>query len=312
MYFVQVLKHRMAFCKVRRKEFVILFGFTFINLIHCRSLAPLSGTQTNNDDGNKMISEMSDQRGFDEQLADFDPIDDDNVFDETSDAGDKTLSEEQLSDFDYPMEDVTVFDLPRSAVETASDDWNTTLSDMSDQGKFDEQFADFDDPIDDFSEPESSEPESSEPASSEPASSEPASSEPASSGPASSEPESSEPESSEWALLQGQGSEVMHEQFGNSSEGGWAKMSPKLRCGDDLMNLQLFGSDVDQVELCRGSSAPVPLGHLPPDCGRTSPTHGGLVYATPYDGCGVAKQGGNYLMQMLWQGYRVVISCPMA
>ncbi|KAI7810026.1 putative adhesive plaque matrix protein, partial [Triplophysa rosa] len=47
-------------------------------------------------------------------------------------------------------------------------------------------------------------------------------------------------------------------------------------------------------------SAPVPLGHLPPDCGLTSPTRGGLVYATPYDGCGVAQQGGNYFMWMLW------------
>ncbi|KAI7802940.1 putative adhesive plaque matrix protein, partial [Triplophysa rosa] len=108
-----------------------------------------------------------------------------------------------------------------------------------------------------------------------------------------------------------QSSAVMQGQLESSSEGPWDAMSPKLWCGDGLMNLQLFGSGVDLVELCRGSSAPVPLGHLPPNCGHTSPTHGGLVYATPYDGCGVAQKGGNYVMQMLWQGTPVVISCPM-
>ncbi len=35
---------------------------------------------------------------------------------------------------------------------------------------------------------------------------------------------------------------------------------------------------------------PVPLTQLPPHCGHTTPTYGGLVYATPYDGCGVAQQ----------------------
>lgn len=39
-----------------------------------------------------------------------------------------------------------------------------------------------------------------------------------------------------------------------------------------------------------GNEAPVLLNELPPHCGYTIPTYGGLIYATPYDGCGVAQQ----------------------
>lgn len=35
---------------------------------------------------------------------------------------------------------------------------------------------------------------------------------------------------------------------------------------------------------------PVPLTQLPPHCGHTALTYAGLVYATPYDGCGVVQQ----------------------
>ncbi|KAF4116778.1 hypothetical protein G5714_001331 [Onychostoma macrolepis] len=97
----------------------------------------------------------------------------------------------------------------------------------------------------------------------------------------------------------------------SSSEAAWGAMSPKLRCGDDLMKLQLSGPEVANVELCRGNGVPVPLTQLPPHCGHTTPTYGGLVYATPYDGCGVAQQGGSYVMQIQWQGNSAVISCPM-
>ncbi|KAK2901257.1 hypothetical protein Q8A67_009372 [Cirrhinus molitorella] len=104
---------------------------------------------------------------------------------------------------------------------------------------------------------------------------------------------------------------IIKGQLVSSSEAAWEAMSPKLRCGDDLMKLQLSGPEVSQVELCRGNGAPVPLTQLPPHCGHTTPTYGGLVYATPYDGCGVAQQGGSYVMQMQWQGNSAVISCPM-
>ncbi|XP_016107411.1 uncharacterized protein [Sinocyclocheilus grahami] len=97
----------------------------------------------------------------------------------------------------------------------------------------------------------------------------------------------------------------------SSSEAAWYAMSPSLRCGDDLMKLQLSGPEVAQVELCRGNGAPVTLNELPLHCGHTIPTYGGLIYATPYDGCGVAQQGGSYVMQMQWQGNGAVISCPM-
>ncbi len=39
----------------------------------------------------------------------------------------------------------------------------------------------------------------------------------------------------------------------SSSEAAWDTMSPKLRCGDDLMKLQLSGPEVANVELCRGN-----------------------------------------------------------
>ncbi|XP_018963007.2 uncharacterized protein LOC109093785 [Cyprinus carpio] len=88
-------------------------------------------------------------------------------------------------------------------------------------------------------------------------------------------------------------------------------MSPKLRCGDDLVKLQLSGPEVANVELCRGNGVPVPLTQLPPHCGHTALTYAGLVYATPYDGCGVVQQGGYYVMQIQWQGNSAVITCPM-
>ncbi|XP_043117484.1 cuticle collagen 10-like [Puntigrus tetrazona] len=103
----------------------------------------------------------------------------------------------------------------------------------------------------------------------------------------------------------------MKGQLLSSSKAAWDAMSPKLRCGDDLMSLQLGGPDVANVELCQGNGVPVPLTHLPPDCGHTTLTNRGLVYATPYDGCGVAQKGGHYVMQILWQGNTAVISCPM-
>lgn len=41
-------------------------------------------------------------------------------------------------------------------------------------------------------------------------------------------------------------------QLYSSSEAAWEAMSPQLRCGDDVMRLQLSGPEVAQVELCRG------------------------------------------------------------
>ncbi|KAK9979801.1 hypothetical protein ABG768_013214 [Culter alburnus] len=104
---------------------------------------------------------------------------------------------------------------------------------------------------------------------------------------------------------------IIEGQLVSSSEAAWDAMSPKLRCADDLMKLQLSGPEVAQIELCRGNGAPVSLAALPPHCGRTFPTYGGLVYATPYDGCGVMQQGGNYMVQVQWQGNSAVISCPV-
>ncbi|XP_048020432.1 uncharacterized protein LOC125251453 isoform X2 [Megalobrama amblycephala] len=104
---------------------------------------------------------------------------------------------------------------------------------------------------------------------------------------------------------------IIEGQLVSSSEAAWDAMSPKLRCADDLMKLQLSGPEVAQIELCRDNGAPVSLAALPPHCGRTFPTYGGIVYATPYDGCGVMQQGGNYVVQVQWQGNSAVISCPV-
>ncbi|XP_001338098.5 uncharacterized protein wu:fi34b01 [Danio rerio] len=100
-------------------------------------------------------------------------------------------------------------------------------------------------------------------------------------------------------------------QLYSSSEAAWEAMSPQLRCGDDVMRLQLSGPEVAQVELCRGNGSPVLLTQLPPQCGYTTPTYGGLVYSTPYDGCGVDQQGGSNVMRMQWHGNSAVISCPI-
>ncbi|XP_067312366.1 uncharacterized protein [Pseudorasbora parva] len=100
-------------------------------------------------------------------------------------------------------------------------------------------------------------------------------------------------------------------QLVGSSEVALEALSPKLKCGDNLIKLQLNGPEVTQVELSRDNGAPVSLTKLPLHCGQTTPTNGGLVYATPYDGCGVIQQGGRYVVRIQWKGNSAVVSCPM-
>ncbi|XP_067312356.1 uncharacterized protein [Pseudorasbora parva] len=97
----------------------------------------------------------------------------------------------------------------------------------------------------------------------------------------------------------------------SSSEVALDALSPKLKCGNNLIKLQLNGPEVTQVELSRDNGAPVSLTELPTYCGQTTPTNGGLVYATPYDGCGVIQQGGRYVVHIQWKGNTAVASCPM-
>ncbi|KAA0722799.1 hypothetical protein E1301_Tti008701 [Triplophysa tibetana] len=248
----------------------------------------------------------------------WDQIDDDALLAvprsavETSSDGHETLSDESYQEeLDDHIDDDALLALPRRAVETSSDGYET-LSYGSDQEQLDDHIddhvlsdvsSDGDESLSDESDQEQLDDHIDDDA---------LLAVPRSAVETSSDGhETLSDESDQEELDDHIDEDVLSGQLESSSEGPWDAMSPTLRCGGDLMNLQLFGSGVDQVELCRGGSAPVPLSHLPPNYGSTSPTHGGLVFSTPYDGCGVSQQVGNYVMQLLWQGTPVNISCPM-
>ncbi|XDV26821.1 hypothetical protein PO909_030451 [Leuciscus waleckii] len=134
-------------------------------------------------------------------------------------------------------------------------------------------------------------------------------------------------------------------QLVSSSEAAWDAMSPKLRCGDDLMKLQLSGPEVAQIELCRvlipflcksqvmAHLFPLPSCHLTVDtpfpltevlsmlhpmmdvvsCNRYCFFHytycKHCIRRTNLDVH--VFQGGSYVMRIQWQGNSAVISCPM-
>ncbi|XP_031414395.1 uncharacterized protein LOC105911865 [Clupea harengus] len=98
----------------------------------------------------------------------------------------------------------------------------------------------------------------------------------------------------------------------SSSKTAWASMRPTVLCTKDLMTFSAQGPGSSSLQLDRGGK-PLSLNQLPQDCGYSVyRTELGLLFLIPYDGCDVINQGGNHLLQMLWQSNPVTLCCRMS
>ncbi|KAL2097966.1 hypothetical protein ACEWY4_007173 [Coilia grayii] len=98
----------------------------------------------------------------------------------------------------------------------------------------------------------------------------------------------------------------------SSSKAAWARMRPTVQCTSDLMKFSAQGSGFSYLQLDRAGT-PLSLSQLPLDCGYSIyKTLIGFVFVAPYDGCDVIKKDGSHLLQMIWQGNPVTLSCPMS
>ncbi|XP_062407381.1 uncharacterized protein LOC134098365 [Sardina pilchardus] len=92
----------------------------------------------------------------------------------------------------------------------------------------------------------------------------------------------------------------------------WSRMRPDLVCTDDFMKFSAQGPGCSSLQLYRGG-LPLSLSQLPQDCGSSvQRTAVGLMFLAPFGGCDVIKQGNNHLLQMLWHGNPVTLSCPVS
>ncbi|XP_041967471.1 mucin-5AC-like [Alosa sapidissima] len=97
-----------------------------------------------------------------------------------------------------------------------------------------------------------------------------------------------------------------------SSKAAWDRMRPKLLCTKDLMKFSAQGPGYSSLQLDR-SGQPLPLSQLPQDCGYSVyRSLVGIVFLAPLDGCDVIQQGNSHLLQMLWHGNPVTLSCPVS
>ncbi|XP_031434163.1 uncharacterized protein LOC116222955 [Clupea harengus] len=99
----------------------------------------------------------------------------------------------------------------------------------------------------------------------------------------------------------------------SSSKAAWASMRPTVLCTKDLMKFSAQGPGSSSLQLDRAGGKPLSLNQLPQDCGYSVyRTELGLLFLIQYDGCDVINQGGNHLLQMLWQSNPVTLCCPMS
>ncbi|XP_062401339.1 uncharacterized protein LOC134092472 isoform X2 [Sardina pilchardus] len=92
----------------------------------------------------------------------------------------------------------------------------------------------------------------------------------------------------------------------------WSRMRPKLVCTNDLMKFSAQGPGCSSLQLYKGGK-PLSLSQLPRDCGYSvKRTAVGLKFLAPLDGCDVVEQGNNHLLQLLWNGNPVTLSCPVS
>ncbi|KAJ8387538.1 hypothetical protein AAFF_G00152340 [Aldrovandia affinis] len=85
---------------------------------------------------------------------------------------------------------------------------------------------------------------------------------------------------------------------------------PLVQCGSNNMSLTVRRSEAAHLLVDQGKPPPLPLSQLPPHCGYSvKTTQRDLVFMALYDGCHVRQQDGSYILQLLWWGTRVKMSC---
>ncbi|KAG7269939.1 hypothetical protein CRUP_005556 [Coryphaenoides rupestris] len=97
---------------------------------------------------------------------------------------------------------------------------------------------------------------------------------------------------------------------GSSEEKSWLRQDPLVECGVEAMRLRIRRRRAWQLLLDRGNGSAVVLSQLPADCGYTLQTSWrDVVLTAAYHGCHVAQEGDSYVLNLLWRGVPVRMSC---
>ncbi|RVE73224.1 hypothetical protein OJAV_G00048070 [Oryzias javanicus] len=89
------------------------------------------------------------------------------------------------------------------------------------------------------------------------------------------------------------------------------QMAPSVQCGDNLMTLAIKRTGAPPFLVDSGHAPLIPLSQMPPYCGfSVKRSRRDIQYATPYRGCYVNKQDGDYVLPLRLMGEPMAMSCP--
>ncbi|XP_024127026.1 uncharacterized protein LOC112145796 isoform X2 [Oryzias melastigma] len=89
------------------------------------------------------------------------------------------------------------------------------------------------------------------------------------------------------------------------------QMAPSVQCGDNRMTLAIRRTGAPPFLVDSGQSPLIPLSQMPPYCGfSVKRSRRDIQYATPYRGCYVNKQDGDYVLPLRLMGEPMAMSCP--
>ncbi|KAG1956170.1 zona pellucida sperm-binding protein [Pimephales promelas] len=107
-----------------------------------------------------------------------------------------------------------------------------------------------------------------------------------------------------------------HSRRGSSSQSTYRPMwqpLPTVHCSEEAMTLKASGREYTNIFVERVNAAPLPLFQIPAYCGYSvRVTWKDLVLTTPYNGCYITQENGNYVLSLQWWGSPIKISCSMA
>uniref|UniRef100_H2LBW4 Uncharacterized protein n=1 Tax=Oryzias latipes TaxID=8090 RepID=H2LBW4_ORYLA len=89
------------------------------------------------------------------------------------------------------------------------------------------------------------------------------------------------------------------------------QMAPSVQCGDNLMTLAVKRTGAPPFLVDTGQAPLVPLSQMPHYCGFSMKrSRRDIQYSTPYRGCYVNKQDGDYVLPLRLMGEPMAMSCP--
>uniref|UniRef100_A0A3P9JYQ3 Uncharacterized protein n=1 Tax=Oryzias latipes TaxID=8090 RepID=A0A3P9JYQ3_ORYLA len=89
------------------------------------------------------------------------------------------------------------------------------------------------------------------------------------------------------------------------------QMAPSVQCGDNLMTLAVKRTGAPPFLVDSGQAPLVPLSQMPHYCGFSMKrSRRDIQYSTPYRGCYVNKQDGDYVLPLRLMGEPMAMSCP--